>query len=232
MSARVPTSRAYWNLRAEQVMDKVFEQSASDPGDRQLVPVHVAVHEPEQPSAVNAPAALPTNNSTGEPSNSWLIPLLAGVAAAAVVSCGWLIGHWQHSRAQLEQERITLLKERLRERPMAPQTSIQPTTPVTPTAAAPVPEQVTSLKPLTLPIRTIPQLPVSEAAPPAPATPATPDNNNSQPDSAADRGGAGSRWKQLSHFSDRQGIPVRGDRRGNRQQWVGAGLGERHRSRD
>ena len=174
MSARVPTSRAYWNLRAEQVMDKVFEQSASDPGDCQLVPVHVAVHEPEQPSAVNAPAALPTNNSTGEPSNSWLIPLLAGVAAAAVVSCGWLIGHWQHSRAQLEQERITLLMERLRERPMAPQTSIQPTTPVTPTAAAPVPEQVTSLKPLTLPIRTIPQMPVSEAAPPAPATPATP----------------------------------------------------------
>ena len=26
MSARVPTSRAYWNLRAEQVMDNVFDR--------------------------------------------------------------------------------------------------------------------------------------------------------------------------------------------------------------
>ena len=26
MPARVPTSRAYWNLRAEQVMDNVFDR--------------------------------------------------------------------------------------------------------------------------------------------------------------------------------------------------------------
>ena len=146
-------------------MDKVFEQSAPDPGMHRLVPVHVAVHEPEPPAPTNAPAPLPLNNPTNEPSNNWLIPLLAGVSAAAVVSCGWLMGHWQHSRAQLEQERITLLMERLRERPMAPKSVLQ---------QAPEQESNQKLKPLTLPIRTIPQLPVTEAEPQATVTPVTP----------------------------------------------------------
>ena len=33
MSAQVPTSRAYWNLRAEQVMDNVFDrETVTDSG--------------------------------------------------------------------------------------------------------------------------------------------------------------------------------------------------------
>ena len=33
MPARVPTSRAYWNLRAEQVMDNVFDrETVTDSG--------------------------------------------------------------------------------------------------------------------------------------------------------------------------------------------------------
>ena len=45
MSARVPTSRAYWNLRAEQVMDNVFDrETVTAPNQPHLVPVDVAVH--------------------------------------------------------------------------------------------------------------------------------------------------------------------------------------------
>ena len=47
MSARVPTSRAYWNLRAEQVMNNVFDrETVTAPSQPHLVPVDVDVHEP------------------------------------------------------------------------------------------------------------------------------------------------------------------------------------------
>ena len=39
MAVRFPTSAAYWNLRAEQVMNKVFE---ADP----VEPIDVAIEEP------------------------------------------------------------------------------------------------------------------------------------------------------------------------------------------
>ena len=59
MSARVPTSRAYWNLRAEQVMDQVFDrETATAPSQPHLVPVDVAVHEPT-PNQPNQASAAP-----------------------------------------------------------------------------------------------------------------------------------------------------------------------------
>ena len=40
MSARVPTSRAYWNLRAEQVMDNVFDrETVTVPSQPHLLPL-------------------------------------------------------------------------------------------------------------------------------------------------------------------------------------------------
>ena len=65
LTVRFPTSPAYWNLRAEQVMNKVFE---IDP----LEPVEVAVHEsavpspaPAQPAAQQPVQSPPPKPSTG-----------------------------------------------------------------------------------------------------------------------------------------------------------------------
>ena len=150
-------------------MDKVFERSAPEIVDERLVPVHIAVHEPHPPPNDQREDLPSTGDPSSEHHHSWLIPLLTGVAAAAVVSCGWLIGHWQNSLALLEQERIALLIERLRDQPSTPQK------PQETTSSAPSPElttpPITSLKPLTLPIRTIPEVPVREVPPPAPSVP-------------------------------------------------------------
>ena len=78
MSARVPTSRAYWNLRAEQVMDQVFDrETVTAPSQPHLVPVDVDVHEP------TAPAPAPDRRSP----SPWLLPLMSGVAVAGLTSC-------------------------------------------------------------------------------------------------------------------------------------------------
>ena len=47
MSARVPISRAYWNLRAEQVMDNFFDRETITARNQpNVVPVDADVHEP------------------------------------------------------------------------------------------------------------------------------------------------------------------------------------------
>ena len=66
MPARVPTSRAYWNLRAEQVMDNVFDREVfTSPSQPHLVPVDVAVHEPTTEA---------TKPSEPRSSSAWLTP--------------------------------------------------------------------------------------------------------------------------------------------------------------
>ena len=171
--SRVPTSSAYWNLRAEQVMDKVFAQDAfrASDGDSALVAVNVDVEEP----AANAPGRSDDRDHTAgaeQPAASsagiWLIPLLSGLAVAGMVSSGWLIGSWRQSEAQLAQERNLRLIERLRTPAPAEQITAGdvPTEQPTPrpvekkitqlSPPPPEPEWVTSLEPLTLPIRPVP----------------------------------------------------------------------------
>ena len=155
-------------------MDKVFEQDAFDAGERHLMAVDVAV---EEPTPIQTTKPKPAESEKPQDSNLWLLPMLTGIAVASVVSCGWLIGNWQISQSQLEQERNLLLVERLRQNitqakePMAsaeqPQqatlSDLPPPTrdqssaqqPSTQQPSAQQPDAI-SLAPLTLPIRQSP----------------------------------------------------------------------------
>ena len=103
MSARVPTSRAYWNLRAEQVMDQVFDrETVTAPSQPHLVPVDVDVHEPTAPA--------PDRRSP----TPWLLPLMSGVAVAGVICSAWLVSSLQRSRLDLErQQSVALIVKRV-----------------------------------------------------------------------------------------------------------------------
>ena len=125
MAVRLPTSRAYWNLRAEQVMDKVFDQDALHSSrPNQLIPVDVDVHEPPPPTPP-APAATSTT--------PWLLLIVSGIAVAGAVNSGWLISSLLQSRSQLDQERNLLMLERLQAEASSP--------------AEPEPEWMASLEP-------------------------------------------------------------------------------------
>ena len=125
MAVRLPTSRAYWNLRAEQVMDKVFDQVALHSSrPNHLIPVDVDVHEPPPPTPP-APAATTTT--------PWLLLIVSGIAVAGAVNSGWLISSLLQSRSQLDQERNLLMLERLQAEASSP--------------AEPEPEWMASLEP-------------------------------------------------------------------------------------
>ena len=137
MSARVPTSRAYWNLRAEQVMDQVFDhETVIAPSEPDFLPVDVDVHETTtKPDKRRSPSAL-------------LLPLVSGVALAGVICSAWLVSSLQRSRLELERQRNVALIERLRDQLAAQETSSD---------AASTPDNssvaIQSLEPLTLPIK-------------------------------------------------------------------------------
>ena len=125
MAVRLPTSRTYWNLRAEQVMDKVFDQDALNSSrPNHLIPVDVDVHEPPPPTPP-APAATSTT--------PWLLLIVSGIAVAGAVNSGWLISSLLQSRSQLDQERNLLMLERLQAEASTP--------------AEPEPEWMASLEP-------------------------------------------------------------------------------------
>ena len=90
MSARVPTSRAYWNLRAEQVMDNVFDrETVTSPN--QPHPVPVDVHEPTPPTSK------PTERHSP---SAWLLPLISGISVAGMIcSRGWVLSEFTESGA-------------------------------------------------------------------------------------------------------------------------------------
>ena len=149
LAVRLPTSRAYWNLRAEQVMDKVFDQEALNPTRaNHLIPVDVDVHEPP-PAPPTPPAAKPAPSPAATSSTSWLLLIVSGIAVAGTVNSGWLISSLMQSRSQLDQERNLLMLERLKPEASSP--------------AEPEPEWMTSLEPPAPPIS--PRLALSPVAP-------------------------------------------------------------------
>ena len=152
LTVRFPTSDAYWNLRAEQVMNKVFETPVFE--SRDLEPVEVAVHEPPPPHQP-LPPSQPVRTNNG------LLGLLTVVAVTGVVSSGWLLSHWLNSRDQLAQERSLLMLERLRNS-AAPQPAEASAT-LSP--AAPEPAWMDELQPL--PLTPVPPIP----GPPIPTGP-------------------------------------------------------------
>ena len=140
MSARVPTSRAYWNLRAEQVMDQVFDRGTAVASSQpHLVPVDVAVHEPTTPS---------TQPTERRSPSAWLLPLISGIAVAGVICSAWLVSSLQRSRLELERQQNTALIEQLREQIAAQESSAEEAAPLEDASVA-----IQSLEPLTLPIQ-------------------------------------------------------------------------------
>mgnify|MGYP004263113333 FL=1 len=134
LAVRLPTSRAYWNLRAEQVMDKVFDQEALNSArPNHLVPVDVDVHDP--PAPVPPPAQPNPTPSTTSPT-PWLLLIVSGLAVAGAVNSGWLISSLLQSRNQLDQERNLLMLERLQTQASAPEPQVTQAPPAAEVAAS------------------------------------------------------------------------------------------------
>ena len=134
LAVRLPTSRAYWNLRAEQVMDKVFDQEALNSArPNHLVPVDVDVHDP--PAPVPPPAQPNLTPSTISPT-PWLLLTVSGLAVVGAVNSGWLISSLLQSRNQLDQERNLLMLERLQTQASAPEPQVTQAPPAAEVAAS------------------------------------------------------------------------------------------------
>ena len=151
-------------LRAEQVMDRVFDNGSesarqSSANNRHLVPVEVAVHEPIQPSTTPMSPQVAAQVAVQGP--RWQTPLLTGIAVAGLLSSGWLLFDLQRSARTLERERNVALVERLR----ATENAVAPT---------PEPTTVDRLEPLTLPIQSLPMPPIGLAPSGITATEVTP----------------------------------------------------------
>ena len=140
MPSRLSTSTAYWNLRAEQVMDQVFHEA---------VPALKAVEiqlEPA-PDPANHPVADPLQTTPRSP-QPWQQLTLIGVTLGALLCSGWLARSWQLSEQALYRERNLALTEKLK----------ASATPTPAPSASPKPKQpevvasLPSLEPLSLPL--------------------------------------------------------------------------------
>ena len=138
MPSRLSTSTAYWNLRAEQVMDQVFH--AADPS---LKAVEIRVEPAPDPANNPVAAPLPTTRLSIQP---WQQLTLIGVTLGALLCSAWLTRSWQLSEQALYRERNLALTEKLKAR-VIPSPSAPPK-PAEPEAVATLP----SLEPLTLPL--------------------------------------------------------------------------------
>ena len=142
MPSRLSTSTAYWNLRAEQVMDQVFH--AAEPS---LKAVEIQV-EPA-PDPANKPVADPRPKGLLS-TQPWQQLTLIGMTLGALLCSAWLARSWQLSEQALYRERNLALTEKLQARAIpTPSTPPKPAEPeAEPEAVATLP----SLEPLTLPL--------------------------------------------------------------------------------
>lgn len=146
MPSRLSRSRAFWNLRAEQVMDQVFSQ-----GERSLQAL---------PSVLGSGAAHNDNTQrTIQRDPRSQRPWLIASSVVALLGLGtslWLAHNWQRSLQALNRERDLQMIERLRRMPVATATTTARTEPKptkgAPTNAEATAESTPALEPLTLPL--------------------------------------------------------------------------------
>ena len=149
MPPQIPTSRAYWNLRAEQVLDRVFND---DDNILKTVQVQVNPQSKQQEASNQSPAEL-----------SWPQVSLAALGLMAVLGSSGLALHWRLSQQALERESNLALIERLRNNQNKPapittsQTATETSSEATPTAdeleiAALPNASSTQLDPITVPL--------------------------------------------------------------------------------
>ena len=116
----IPTSRAYWELKAEQVLNRVFEPEK--PIEVEVCDIPAAfsdagsnpVEPPDLPPAPTnqLPNPKPASSKRRQPSL-----LLAGASVMVMVVAGMalaVLGLWNQSQQAIRQERNMLLIERLR----------------------------------------------------------------------------------------------------------------------
>ena len=109
MSPRLPTSQAYWNLRAEQVMDRVFSD-----GEHTLEAVQVQVRDVKTPPP--APASTSTASSKA-PEPRQRVPISLQVLTLMGVLGSFSLGlQWWSAQQALQRERNLALIEKLRQR--------------------------------------------------------------------------------------------------------------------
>ena len=142
MPSRLPTSTAYWNLRAEQVMDQVFH--AAEPS---LKAVEIQVEPAPDPTNNPVTDPLPTTRRSKQP---WQQLTLIGMTLGALFCSAWLARSWHLSEQALYRERNLALTEKLKAR-----ATPSPSTPPKPAEPEAEPEAIAtlpSLEPLTLPL--------------------------------------------------------------------------------
>ena len=122
----LPTSRAYWELRAEQMMNRIFEPEPAidvdappegEPQDR------TAGAEPKDTAPERRPAGTGVTTTTASPAprrprrdqQVLLFSVLGGVCMVSAASSALYLGHWNRMQQSLREERNLLLMERLRE---------------------------------------------------------------------------------------------------------------------
>lgn len=131
---RLPISRAYWELKAEQMMNRVFDPDQTidlqvDPevapsphrppaggstpwtgrGQRSLA-AQATANDPPQEAV---PLPLPPNPS-GHPPTPWLWLALAGMGLVSTIAALLFVQQWTQLQRSLSQERNLLMVERLR----------------------------------------------------------------------------------------------------------------------
>ena len=117
----IPTSRAYWELKAEQVLNRVFEPEKPIEVEVCVTPaafsnagsIPVELHD-LQPAPAKQPTSKPKQASANRRQPSLL---LAGASVTVMVVAGMglaVLGLWNQSQQAILQERNMLLIERLR----------------------------------------------------------------------------------------------------------------------
>jgi len=186
---RIPISRAYWELKAEQMMNRVFDPDQTidlqvDPevapgphrppaggstpwtGRSQLsLAAQATANDPPQ-EAVPPP---PQPSSSGHPATPWpWLVALAGMGLVSTIAALLFVQQWTHLQRSLSQERNLLMVERLRSLGPANPEPMPTQVQVLTTPAAPSLEAIPRGQPLVAPGA---QVAESVAPPPPPEEP-------------------------------------------------------------
>lgn len=105
----IPTSRAFWELKADQVLNRVFE---AETAAATAIEVEVLERPLERPPAPPTPERSRRSQLGAQPGL-----VLAGIGVTALIAASGgllLVGIWSQSQQALRQERSLLLLERLR----------------------------------------------------------------------------------------------------------------------
>jgi len=113
----IPTSRAYWELKAEQMMNRVFDPEATidlDVAAQAEPPPSLSVAPPVR-RLRGRPATPPPASAPARPDrNTLLLTAMGGVCMVSVASSVLYLTHSRRMQQALTQERSLLLVERLR----------------------------------------------------------------------------------------------------------------------